>query len=154
MTIILFILILAILVLAHEWGHFVAARQAGVKVEEFGFGFPPRITSVKKGETRYSINWIPLGGFVKIFGEEGPPQISPGETSMGEPFYAKPVGTRAKIIAAGVAMNVLLAAALLSFGHLLGLPTLIDESNVTRARDVSIQITGVAPASPAEETGL
>ncbi|MBI2582861.1 site-2 protease family protein, partial [Candidatus Azambacteria bacterium] len=104
MTIILFILILAILVLAHEWGHFVAARRAGVKVEEFGFGFPPRITSVKKGETRYSINWIPLGGFVKIFGEEGEGKDDP------QSFQSKAIGTRAKIIAAGVIMNVVLTA--------------------------------------------
>ena len=70
LTIIVFILILGILIFAHEFGHFISAKKAGIKVEEFGFGFPPRLFAVKKGETIYSLNLIPVGGFVKIYGEE------------------------------------------------------------------------------------
>ena len=71
LTIIAFLLILGILVFAHELGHFIYAKRAGVKVEEFGFGFPPKIVSKKIGETVYSINAIPLGGFVRLLGEDG-----------------------------------------------------------------------------------
>ncbi len=69
-TIIVFILIFSVLVLVHEFGHFIMAKRAGIKVEEFGFGLPPRIWGKKKGETLYSINWIPFGGFVRMFGED------------------------------------------------------------------------------------
>lgn len=69
-TAIVFVLIFSVLVLIHEWGHFAAARRAGIKVEEFGFGLPPRIWGKKKGETLYSINAIPFGGFVKLLGED------------------------------------------------------------------------------------
>ncbi|MEQ1666789.1 MAG: site-2 protease family protein, partial [Bdellovibrionales bacterium] len=71
MTIILFIIVLLVTVLIHELGHFIAARKSGMTVEEFGFGIPPRIWSWKKGETTYSINALPFGGFVKIAGENG-----------------------------------------------------------------------------------
>src|SRR3989344_7939069 len=70
MSIIVFIIILGILVLVHEFGHFLAAKKNGVRVEEFGFGFPPRIFGKKIGETIYSFNLFPIGGFVKLFGEE------------------------------------------------------------------------------------
>ena len=70
-TIIIFVLVLGLLVFVHELGHFVTAKKMGVRVDEFGFGFPPRIFGIKKGGTLYSINWIPLGGFVKIKGETG-----------------------------------------------------------------------------------
>ena len=68
---IVFIIVLGVLVFVHEAGHFFMAKKSGMKVEEFGFGFPPRIWGIKKGETTYSINWIPFGGFVKILGEDG-----------------------------------------------------------------------------------
>src|SRR5947207_434871 len=69
-TALIFLIVLSILVLIHEFGHFIAAKRNGVMVEEFGLGFPPRIFGIKKGETTYSINLIPLGGFVKVYGEE------------------------------------------------------------------------------------
>ena len=70
-AVITFVLVLGLLVFVHELGHFIAARRFGIKVEEFGFGFPPRIAGIKRGDTIYSLNWIPLGGFVKIHGEQG-----------------------------------------------------------------------------------
>ena len=84
-TIILFLIILSILVLVHEWGHFAAARFFNVKVEEFGIGFPPKAFGIKRGETEYTINWLPLGGFVRLKGEQG--------EQAGDPdsFAAKPI---------------------------------------------------------------
>ena len=71
MSVIIFLIILAILVLVHEFGHFIVAKKSGIRVDEFGLGFPPRLWGFKpkNSETTYSINWIPFGGFVKIFGE-------------------------------------------------------------------------------------
>ena len=69
-TIIVFLIILTVLVLIHEAGHFFVAKKLGIKVEEFGFGLPPRAFGIKKGETLYSINWLPIGGFVKLYGED------------------------------------------------------------------------------------
>lgn len=70
LTIITFFIILSVLVLVHEFGHFLLAKKAGIKVEEFGFGLPPKVVSLKFGETVYSLNWLPFGGFVRLYGEE------------------------------------------------------------------------------------
>ena len=71
-AIVAFVIILVVLVIAHEFGHFITAKVRGVQVMEFGVGFPPRIWGIKRGETLYSINALPLGGFVKLAGEEDP----------------------------------------------------------------------------------
>ena len=110
-TTIIFIIVLGILVLVHEFGHFYVAKKAGMKVEEFGFGFPPRIFGIKRGETIYSINWIPFGGFVKIYGENGENENDPRS------FASKSAGSKAKVIVAGVIMNFLLAVIFLSFAN-------------------------------------
>lgn len=148
MTIIIFIIVLAILVLAHEWGHFIVARRAGLSVEEFGFGFPPRVLGKKIGETIYSLNLILLGGFVKILGESGEEPSSP------KSFASKKPGTKSLITVAGPLMNFLLATALFIIGYNIGLPAAVDETNVALARDVGIQIIAVSPGSPAEIAGL
>src|SRR5438105_10437947 len=70
LTALVFLLILSVLVLIHEAGHYFVAKRFGIKVEEFGFGLPPRLWGFKKGETIYSLNWLPIGGFVKLFGED------------------------------------------------------------------------------------
>src|SRR3989338_6291859 len=98
-TAIIFIIVIGVLVLVHEFGHFIFAKRAGMKVEEFGFGFPPRMFGIKRGETIYSINWIPFGGFVKILGEDG-------DDKSERSFAAKPLLARLKVILAGVAMNL------------------------------------------------
>ncbi len=154
-TIIIFILILGLLIFVHEFGHFVAAKRAGIKVEEFALGFPPRIFGVKKGETIYSLNLLPIGGFVKIYGEEGKPtdkQLSEGHDE-GRAFYDKPIRTRAVILIAGVAMNLLLAAFLLSAGYWLGLPSVVDDQ-AAELEEAKIQITQVAFDSPASRAGI
>lgn len=148
LSIIVLIFIFGLLIFVHELGHFMAAKRAGVKVEEFGFGFPPRIFGVKRGETIYSLNLLPLGGFVKIFGEAGEGEGDPRS------FISKKLGTRAGIVAAGVTMNVILAVFLLSVGHTVGLPTIVDETVQNNFRDVKIQIAQVVSASPAAEADL
>src|SRR6185503_3619266 len=119
-TIIIFIVILGILVFVHELGHFIVAKRSGMKVDEFGFGFPPRVFGIQKvdgkwrvvagkaanldpNKTVYSINAIPLGGFVKIVGENNESAEDP------QSFINKPFGRRLLTLLAGVLMNVLLA---------------------------------------------
>ncbi len=154
-TAIIFIIVLSVLVFVHELGHFVMAKKAGMKVEEFGFGFPPRLFGIKKGETVYSINWIPFGGFVKIFGEDGEHRDNPRSFGAGK------ASTRAGVIVAGVAMNLILAIFLLIIGNAIGLRVglpdqqadLID-STFAQAKDIKIQIIQIAGNSPAEKAGL
>jgi regulator of sigma E protease len=103
-TIVLFVVILGVLVVIHELGHFVTARLARVRVLEFGVGFPPRAKVLRaKGETLYTLNWLPLGGFVKLEGEDG------NEADDPRSFAAQGLVTKLLILVAGVAMNVLLA---------------------------------------------
>src|SRR3990172_10291688 len=110
MSIVIFIIILGILVLVHEFGHFIAAKKNGVLVEEFGFGFPPRLFGKKIGETLYSINLFPIGGFVKLFGEEyhevkKTENRSPITDHRSRAFVFKSPPKKALIIVAGVLMN-------------------------------------------------
>lgn len=148
-TLIIFIIVLSVLVFVHEFGHFIMAKRAGMKVEEFGFGFPPRAFGIKRGETIYSINWIPFGGFVKILGEDGQ---EPGNPRS---FASAKAWIRSGIIVAGVVMNILLAVVLLTFGNAIGLRVgLIDEASVKIAHDTKVQIIQVAAGSPAEQAGL
>ena len=149
-TIIIFIIILSLLVFVHELGHFAVAKWSGMKVEEFGFGFPPRLFGIKRGETTYSVNLIPLGGFVKILGESGESRDEPRS------FTSKSKTKRVLVLVAGVVMNFAFAWVLISFGFMSGLPSVIDDTipdsaNVT---DASTQITYVLPDSPAQEAGF
>ncbi len=154
MSIILFIIILVILILVHELGHFLAAKRAGVRVDEFGVGFPPRLYSKKYGETVYSVNAIPFGGFVKIFGE------NPDEESMDGHDAKRSITQKSKwvqawIISAGVIFNLLLAWALISMGFMFGLPYSADDVKYgARVQDTALTITQVMPKSPAESAGL
>lgn len=148
-TISIFVLILTVLILVHEFGHFITAKRSGAKVEEFGIGFPPRLFGVRKGETIYTINLLPIGGFVKIHGEDGADQKDPRS------FASKSLATRSFIIVAGVAMNILFAAVLLSVGHFIGLPKLIDETSLDpNMTDISVRIAAIAEQSPASEADL
>lgn len=150
MTLLLFLVVLSLLVFAHELGHFVVAKRMGMKVEEFGFGFPPRLWGVKHGDTLYSINWIPLGGFVKIKGESGE------KTHDSDSFASKPAWKRFVVLIAGVAMNVVLAAVLFSIGYMTGLPSIIDDSLPSSARVETQEITvvQVIDGSPAAQVGI
>ncbi len=149
LTAIIFIIVLGVLVFVHEFGHFIFAKRAGMKVEEFGLGFPPRLWGKKKGDTLYSINAIPFGGFVKILGEEGEERNNP------ESFSSKPVGPRLLVIVAGVTMNFFLAVALLMVTNFFGLRVgLVDDKTVSIARNKEVQIIEVAKDSPADKAGI
>ncbi|RLG09136.1 RIP metalloprotease RseP [Candidatus Pacearchaeota archaeon] len=145
--ILIFIIILSLLIFVHEFGHFYAAKKSGIKVEEFGFGFPPRIFGIKRGETIYSLNLFPIGGFVKIYGEEGE-----GKNDKRS-FSSKSVLTRAIVLCAGVIMNVFLAVILLSIGYSIGLPQSIED-NIENVKNPEVKIVSVSLNSPAEKAGI
>jgi len=138
-TVAAFLGVLVVLVLVHELGHFIVAKRAGITVEEFGIGFPPRITSVTWRGTRYSLNWIPLGGFVRMLGEDGDVEVrrlreqgltdAEVERAMEGAFNRRPIWVRIGVLLAGVAMNFVLAAGL--FAVALSLPALIGHGPLT-----------------------
>ena len=135
-TIVSFLVMLIVLVMVHEIGHFVTAKAARVRVDEFALFFPPRIWGIKRGETTYSINSLPIGGFVKLAGEEDPKV--PGSLA------SKKTGVRVLVLAAGSIMNLLLPLILLSIAFM------VPHYEVTAP---SI-ILSVAPGSPAYEAGI
>jgi len=149
-TILIFFVILLVLILSHEFGHFIFAKMRGVRVDEFGFGFPPRLVGKQYGETLYSLNALPFGGFVRIWGEDETTEAA----SDPRNFSSRPVGQRFWIIAAGVLMNMLLAFGLFLLGHVIGLPTVVTEDTRGIVRDAKVEIVEVAPGSPAERAGL
>ncbi|MEA3355320.1 MAG: M50 family metallopeptidase [Patescibacteria group bacterium] len=143
-SVITFIIILSILVLIHELGHFLVARKFGVKVEEFGIGYPPRIWGKKIGETIYSVNWLPFGGFVRMLGEDSGEQVS-NKKDLKKAFFNQTKRVRIMVLMAGVVMNFLLGVVL--FGAIytkIGIPEKVDY----------LVITGVVEGSPAEKIGL
>ncbi|MDP3790646.1 MAG: RIP metalloprotease RseP [Candidatus Omnitrophota bacterium] len=123
MSLIYFLIVLSILVLIHEFGHFIVAKKLGVRVEKFSFGFGPKLFSIKKGETEYLISAIPLGGYVKMAGDE------PGEALKGErcEFLSRSILDRFNIIFAGPLLNYILAFVIFSVIFMFGSPTLTTE---------------------------
>lgn len=140
-SILIFLLVLSILILVHELGHFIMARRAGIWVEEFGFGLPPRIWGKKIGETVYSINLFPFGGFVRLHGENTEERIKYPKRS----FLKKSKKIRAKIIIAGVVANFVLAV--VAFGVVYWFSGIPRETKEVRV----IEVTG---GSPAQTAGL
>ncbi len=148
LTILIAFFSLIALVTIHELGHFLLAKKFGVKVEEFRIGYPLRIFGKKIGETVYSLNLLPLGGFVKIYGHEE-------RINDPQSFSTKPIWQRALIILGGIFSFWIIAAILLSIVMALGVPTLIeDEDNSYGLIDPKVQIVAVANNSPAKEVGL
>lgn len=148
LTLITVIGILSILVFVHELGHFVVAKKIGIKIEEFGFGLPPRIISKKIGETLYSINWLPIGGFVKLAGEDLD-QSSAVSHQMPDKekkkhFWARSKKERAAVLLAGVSMNFLLAVLIISYIFTQGVYVPTDR----------VHIEKVSSNSPAALAGL
>lgn len=148
-TAIIFVVILMVLVIAHELGHFWVAKKAGVRVEEFGVGLPPKLWGRKRGETEYTINLLPIGGFVRMQGETGDGVSVKGDGDGAKEddsrsFASKSVGWRAAILLAGVTANMLLAMVLFTIVYSVGLP----QYGATPV------ISGVAEDSPAAVAGL
>lgn len=173
MAILIFLIVLTILVLIHELGHFLMAKKFGIKVEEFGFGFPPRAFGIQKGETIYSINWLPIGGFVKLYGEDeaGGGRIIPTKDrrpktgDQRRAFYGRSVGQRAGVVVAGVVMNIMLAIGIyyvfLSISNFKADFLLITNHTFVFANqenrnleDDDTMVSMVAGGSPAEEAGI
>jgi regulator of sigma E protease len=152
MTIVIFLIILAVLILSHELGHFLIAKWAGIRVDEFGLGFPPRAVSFKRGETIYSLNWIPFGGFVRIFGESLDEESLTGPDSARS-MANKPRLVQAAVLVAGVSFNIILAWLLISVGFMYGLPTSAGQSG-TVVENARLMVTSVLPDSPAATAGL
>lgn len=152
MTIFLFFLILAVLVLVHEAGHFSVAKLFKIRVDEFGFGFPPRLLSFLRGETRYSINLIPFGGFVKIFGEDPTEEIKDGDAHRN--FSRKPRIVQAFVLVAGILGNFLLAWVLISAGFMVGMPAPAEGQWGVPVTNTTLTIVEVLPDSPASRAGL
>lgn len=179
-TFLIFLAVLSVLVFVHEFGHFIVAKRAGLRVDEFGFGFPPRIVGVRRrgqatkssvawprrrweivwvnpkefgvreGGTIYSINALPFGGFVKIKGESGEGVDEP------DSFASRGAPTRIAIIVAGVFMNFVLAAVLIAAGYTLGFPQVLENgiSKYARVEDRRIEVLGVLLESPADQAGI
>ena len=152
LTILIVIATLALLILIHELGHFLSAKLAGLRIEEFGFGFPPRLFGKKIGETIYSLNLVPFGGFVKIYGESD--RSLPDIPEKERNFAFKSVGVRAIILISGTLNNFIFGWLLLSFIFFIGVPTLADDTNRSQLKDIQITISMVAPNSPADLAGL
>jgi len=148
LTIVVFIFILGLLVFVHELGHFLVAKKTGVKVEEFAFGFPPRLWSTKRGETTYAINLFPLGGYVKLLGEED------GSTDPRS-FGKKSIWARAAIMVAGVSMNFVLAIILMTIGFSIGMTPLVSDPATMNGVKVSkVMVNFVKENSAASVAGI
>lgn len=152
MGIALFIVLIVALVVVHELGHFSAAKFFRMRVDEFGVGFPPRLLSVRRGETEYSLNLLFLGGFVRIFGENPDEPVSGPDVHRS--FSRGTKGAQAVVLAAGVAANVLFAWALFSGGFMVGMPVSADNTRFGTPTDVRLTVAGVMPDSPAARAGL
>ena len=148
-TTLLFILILGILIYVHELGHFISAKLSGIKVEEFAFGFPPRLVTKKYGETNYSINAIPIGGYVKMLGETD-------ESQNPRAFSKKGLFVRAIVSVAGVVMNVILAWLILTVGFAVGMSPLVSspDSIPGKKLSTSVIVADVVDGSPAKNAAL
>ncbi len=154
MAIIIFIVMLLVLVLVHEFGHFYSAKKFGIRVDEFGFGFPPKLFGYKWGETEYTFNLFPLGGFVKIFGENPNEENTSGPDSTRS-FVNKAKWKQAIVLFAGVFMNFILAWVLFSFGFISGLPASVSSGmDSSKLKDINTVVISVALDSPAEKAGL
>lgn len=147
MTTLLVIVIFVLLIVVHELGHFIVAKITRVKVEEFGVGYPPRAFLFGRwGGTEYTLNWIPFGGFVRLYGED-----ESGERGRGS-LHDASRGVQAAILVAGVAMNALLAWALFASALHIGIPMAVDIS--VPGEETHLFVSDVVAGSPASVAGI
>ena len=154
MSVIIFLVILVILILVHEFGHFIVAKKNGIRVDEFGIGFPPKILTLgRKNGTEYTLNWIPLGGFVKIFGE------NPNEESISGPdsersFVNKPKIIQALVLVAGVVFNLIFAWFIFAVIFLIGVTTVVSDTDLKYSKNVEVVIMETLEGSPGAIAGI
>src|SRR3989344_5721132 len=174
MSFLIFLIVLGLLVFVHELGHFLAAKKAGVKVEEFGFGYPPRALKLgSRWGTLFTLNWIPFGGFVKIFGENYEenlvykkeqkhtvPALGHKDKALGTVVFVPSSFTQvskkwqATILAAGVIFNIIFAWLILSLGFIIGLPTSVDNDYGEVVKNPKLTVIEVLAESPAKIAGI
>lgn len=148
MTIMIFLVVIVALIIVHELGHFVVAKLSGMRVDEFGLGYPPRaLTIATIGETAYTLNWLPFGGFVKIYGEDG---VGAGPRT----FSSRPRILQALVLVAGITMNILFAYVLITGTLIMGTPRALSESELVNATNVELMVANVLPGTPASLAGL
>ncbi len=151
LTILIALISIIGLVVLHEFGHFIIAKKFGVKVEEFGVGYPPRLFGKKFGETLYSLNLLPFGAFVKISGAD-----SDEDSTLEDyrKFTGKPAWQKALILCGGAVSFWIIAAILLSFVFGMGAPVAISDEEEGILVNPKVQILAISPGSPAEEAGI
>lgn len=158
-TAIAFVIIFSLLILIHEFGHFIVARRVGIKVEEFGFGYPPRIFGIKRKGMIYSINAIPFGGFVKLYGSDTSDKKA---LRSRRSFIGKSAWSRIKVVVAGAMMNLILAVMLLMIGFGVGIqPLIVNSDDLLRyinsgvvVTEPGLRVKEVLPDSWAETKGI
>lgn len=149
MSIFLFLLVLFVLVLVHEWGHYITAKLTKMRVDEFAIGFPPRLFGIKRGETDFNFNLLPIGGYVKIYGEnaeDAGQERNPSD--IGRAFHERPKWAQAVVLLAGITMNILFAWLLFVLVLIIGVPTAVEESQATA--NSQLVVAGTLPGAPAE----
>ena len=154
MSILIFLIILSALIIVHELGHFLAARYFGIRVDEFGLGYPPRAAKIFKWKGAvFTLNWLPFGGFVKIYGENPSEEaLASSENQRADSFQSKNRCIQATVLAAGVFFNFFFAWLLISLGFMTGIPSPAGTS--LPLEDLQTVITLVVPGSPADIEGL
>ncbi len=151
MTILLFFGVLFVLILIHEWGHFIVAKKTGMRVDEFGIGFPPKLFGKKWRGTEYTFNALPIGGFVKIAGENAEDVTEDGAVPE-DSFSAKSKWAQAAVLVAGVTMNVLFAWVLFVAILMTGMPTVVEEASA--GEDAVLTVTQVLADGPADKATI
>jgi regulator of sigma E protease len=152
MSILIFLAIIIVLVVAHEFGHFIVAKKLGIWVQEFAFVFPPRLWSKKKGETTYAINALPFGGYVKLYGEQ--PDAPVEESMKHRSFSHSPKWKQVLVLVAGVCMNLIVAIVLFSIASMTGMQASSKMSFGGQVQNAKLVVTEVITNSPAEKAGM
>jgi len=144
------VFVFALIIFVHEFGHFIIAKRSGVRVDAFAFGFPPRLWKKKRGETEYSVNLIPLGGYVKIYGDDGSDPDNP-KSYAGKPAYKK-----IAILLAGVCLNFILAWLILFGGYLFGMQPIVPDMDKHAGvqNNMKVVVSDIEKDSPADKIGL
>jgi len=144
------VFVFSLITFVHEFGHYIMARRNGVRVDEFAFGIPPRVWSVKKGETRYSLNLLPIGGYVRLYGEEGSDEKGP------RTYKDKPAYIRVLILMAGVFLNIVLAWFILFGSYLFGMKPIIPgmANHQGVVNNIKAEVVEVKADTPAQKSGI